>query len=157
MQVSGAPGQSGGIWLSISQEDAKAMDEATEMDLPCRAGIYFHCSSLNPCDLVKDVVQANPQSLALDVGCTPCSLSGWAELLPEDQDHLRAQSQMRPTILLCSIFCWSLVNSLPLKLGLVPDLATNSMCLILDTLTFQTNWVYRFCLCAWTFKWHFRG
>lgn len=35
MQVSVAPG----VWQSISQEDAKAMDEATEMDFSCGAGI----------------------------------------------------------------------------------------------------------------------
>lgn len=75
---------------------------------------------------MKDVIQASPQSLALGMGCTPCSLSGWVELLPEYRDHLRAQSQMRPTILLWSIFCWSLVNSLWLRL--VPDSRPQTAC-----------------------------
>lgn len=98
--------------------------------------------------------------LALDVGPAPCSLAAWVELPPGSQHHLRAQSQMRATVLPRSIFCFILSKLIAIEAWAgAQRVAINSMCLILTILVFliKTNWIYRSCVCGCIFKWHLSG
>lgn len=99
--------------------------------------------------------------MATCAGCGTCPVftgrlswaSSWKPGSPE------GQSEMRPTILPCSIFCLIFSKLIAIEAWAGAwCVAINSMCLILTIFVFliKINWIYRCCLCGWIFKWHLR-
>lgn len=154
--VSVAPGWSGGVWQSIFWEMPKPWkykpDEAPEIDFSCGAGISLPFSL----QMGKGCCSGCPRPINTGSGTCPMFPHkwSWAELLPGSQDDTRAQGQMRPTLLPRSIFCLIFSKRIVIEAWAGAWCsAINSMCLILTVLLFlmKTNWIYRCCLCNWTF------